>query len=248
MNGQTANNNDLDNDLINLSLDLERSRDSSPKRSIKNASPVWKYASKTTKLINNVVIIHYKCNYDNCQHEAKFAGTANIANHLRSHGLILETTTDESQNNSNNEQLNINKINLLNNLLLSFIVTSFSPFEIVENFHLKRMFYLLNPKYKLPCSKTVANSLLDNRYNEVVNKIKKEIEKVDCICATTDNWTSVQDYGYIGVTIHYVDDDFVLQSFTISTKHIDGIHSAANITSTLFDIFQKWNIVAKVII
>ena len=216
------NDNDIDNDLNNLSIELTRNRDTSPKRTNKNSSPVWKYASKVFKLVNGINCTFYKCNFDSCQYEAKFGGTANIANHLRSHGLILETTSDESQINSNNEQLNVSKISLFNSLLLSFIITSFLPFEIVENFHLKRMFHLLNPKYKLPCSKTVANSLLDNRYNEVVNKIKKELEKVDCICATTYNWTSVQDYGYIRVTIHYVDDDFKLQSNKISTENIHG--------------------------
>ena len=239
--------NDFDNDLTNLSLDLARSRDSSPKRSYKNTSPVWKYASKFNKIINGLNSTFYKCNYDSCEHEAKFAGTANIASHLRTHGLTLEAPSDGLEITSNTEQLHINKVNLINSLLLSFIITSFSPFEIVENFHLKRIFQILNPKYKLPCSKTVANSLLDNRYNDIVNKIKKQLEKVDCICATTDNWTSVQDYGYIGVTIHYIDENFILQSNTISTEHINGSHSASVLLNTLFDILQRWQIAEKVI-
>ena len=237
---------DLNDDLGDLSLDLASTRELSSKRSSKNASPVWKYAFKFSKPINGLKTFYYKCNYDSCQHEAKFAGTANIAAHLRTHGLILEAQPVESEIVSNNDQLNVNKVNLINSLLLSFIITSFSPFEIVENFHLKRILQMLNPKYKLPCSKTVANSLLDIRYNEIVKKIKKDLEKVDCLCVTTDNWTSVQDFGYIGVTIHYIDENFVLRSNTISTEHINGSHSASVLLNTLYEIFQKWQIVEKV--
>ena len=173
----------------------------------------------------------------------KFAGTTNIANHLRTHGLILEAVDDSTLEESNVNQLNPSKLKLISSLLLSFIITSFSAFEIVENFHFKRLIYMLNSKYKLPCAKTLANSLLDQRYIEVTNNIKKELSKVDCICATTDNWTSVQDYGYIGVTIHFIDDDFNLKSYTISTKHIHGSHSSGILTNTLYEIFQKWQIV-----
>ena len=66
-------------------------------------------------------MFYYKCNY-------KFAGSANIAAHLRTHGLILEAQPAESEIVSNTDQLNVNKVNLINSLLLSFIITSFSPF------------------------------------------------------------------------------------------------------------------------
>lgn len=240
------NDSDIDNDLNNLSIDLTRNRDNSPKRTNKNSSPVWKYASKVYKVVNGINCTFYKCNYDSCQHEAKFGGTANIATHLRTHGLRLDATSDETQENSNIDQMNVNKVNLINSLLLSFIITSFSAFEIVENYHLKRIVYILNPKYKLPSSKTVANSLLESRFNDVVNKIQNELNNIDCICATTDNWTSCQDFGYIGVTIHYVDENFILKSNTIATEHINGSHSASVLQNTLFEIFQRWQIGKKV--
>ena len=160
--------------------------------------------------------------------------------------MLIEKPIDAPQFNSNIEHFNPTKTKLFNNLLLSFIITSFSAFEIVENFHFQRLIYTLNPKYRIPCAKTVANLLLDQRYIEVITNIKNELSKVDCICATTDNWTSVQDYGYIGVTIHFIDDSFTLQSYTIATKHIQGSHCAAILTNTLFEIFQKWQIVEKV--
>jgi len=66
------------------------------------SSVVWKYASKIIK--NNKE--YYKCNVGSCQHEAVFAGTVAIKNHLKGHDGVNLT---EEEDNKKEEDSNKNK-------------------------------------------------------------------------------------------------------------------------------------------
>lgn len=245
---------DEESDMLNntKNMNINSSRESSPAiRTRKKISPVWKYARKFEKEFEQdgkmIIKPHYRCMFKECTHEAIFANTAAIRAHLAIHNIFLEYE-DENNNETIEEKttFNVTKTNAANNALLNFIISGFLPFNILNNFHLKQFAYVLNPKYKLPCYDTVSNVLLEKVYNEVFNKIRDQIEKTDCLCATTDCWTSVQNFSYLGVTVHFLNEEMKLISYTLAVKNIIGSHSSNSLKNKLLEVFQEWNISTKV--
>lgn len=88
--------------------------------------------------------------------------------------------------------------------------------------------------------------LLDKVYNDVFNKIKQEVDKIDCVCATTDCWTSIQNFSYLGVSVHFLDHEMNLVSYTLAVKNIIGSHTSNVLRGKLIEVFQEWNISSKV--
>lgn len=140
------------------------------------------------------------------------------------------------------------------------------PFQIVDNFHLKRFLYILNPNYKLPSKETISNQILDSMYNQACSIIKKDLEEINYIAATTDCWTSKQKLSYIGVTIHYIgyfillffyklkkqfiinfykDSQWKMVSHTIAVSNIID-HDHLSLKERLVEIFDSWLISDKV--
>jgi hypothetical protein len=48
----------------------------------------------------------------------------------------------------------------------------------------------------------------------------KELEKALSVSLTTDSWVSVQKFNYVGVTCHFVNEEFQLKSYVLSIKHV----------------------------
>jgi hypothetical protein len=50
-------------------------------------------------------------------------------------------------------------------------------------------------------------------YNKKKKKMINKLNDANSISLTTDCWTSVQNFSYIGVTAHLLDSNFKISSF-----------------------------------
>jgi hypothetical protein len=72
-------------------------------------SVVWKYATNFFKNIKD----YYRCNVGSCTHEAVFAGTVDVANHLKGHDGV-----DFNEEEDKNDEEKSSKTKLANKELL----------------------------------------------------------------------------------------------------------------------------------
>jgi len=126
-----------------------------------------------------------------------------------------------------------------------FIITASLPFRCIENRFFKLFCESLNPNFKSPSRQHVAD-LSNKFYFQRKEELKKLIEKVSIISLTTDCWNSVQNYSYIGLTGHFLDEKFKLKSILLSIRHLLGGHSAKNIGDYLKGIMDEFGIRQKV--
>ena len=64
---------------------------------------------------------------------------------------------------------------------------------------------------------------------------------------TTDLWASQhQQCSYISLTVHFVDNDFELQSRCLQTLELPRDHSANSLNEVLNAMFKNWKISEKV--
>ena len=120
-----------------------------------------------------------------------------------------------NSNTSSKSTFSRNKIAVMSRTLPLFIITACLPFRIVENVYFIKFVHLLCPSYVVPDRRTLALTTLDETYELIVNQIKNKLKSATSICATTDLWTSTQKLPYIGVTIHFFDDNFKFHNYTI---------------------------------
>ncbi|WCJ26810.1 Zinc finger BED domain-containing protein DAYSLEEPER [Euphorbia peplus] len=95
-------------------------------------------------------------------------------------------------------------------LLAGFIVVGGLPFEMVESKSFNDFMHALNPKFKLPS----AESFTEYCYRLYLDE-KLKLQKflaINCqsVCLTTDAWTSVQGITHLGITAHFIDEDWKL--------------------------------------
>nr|XP_022901763.1 zinc finger BED domain-containing protein 1-like [Onthophagus taurus] len=130
--------------------------------------------------------------------------------------------------------------------LIKMIVIDYQPLSIVENPGFLEYSKKLQPLYKPPTRKLLSSKILPNTYNQICEKVKILLAKVDHVAVTTDIWTSDSNKAYLTVTSHFFYDDFI-HNAVLATKEIPEAHTGVNIASALSEIFNVWEIDYKII-
>ncbi|KAL4121559.1 hypothetical protein QTP88_014050 [Uroleucon formosanum] len=66
-------------------------------------------------------------------------------------------------------------------------------------------------------------------------------------CITTDCWTSRNNAGYIAITFHFIDNNFLLKSVLLSCHEFSDSHTSQNLSQKIKSIIQEWNLENKII-
>ncbi|KAL4490428.1 hypothetical protein ABPG72_002638 [Tetrahymena utriculariae] len=110
-------------------------------------------------------------------------------------------------------------------LLIQWVIDSLQSLREVEKSSFKQFITYLKPEFKL----------------------MKKLKKLDCkVSISIDMWISQAIYSYIGVSLHFVNNEFKLEHYVLDIKQLSHPHTSQNITNILikivveeFDIYDK---------
>ncbi|KAM3869480.1 uncharacterized protein ACN63O_006885 [Diretmus argenteus] len=113
--------------------------------------------------------------------------------------------------------------------------------SMVEDKGFENMILTFNPKYELP-SRTYFTTKMEKKYEEVKGKLNKKLKTTDSMALTTDIWTSVATEAYLGVTCHFVGEDWEMESHSLTTMPLEERHTGPNIAEWIEEIIAKFDI------
>lgn len=91
----------------------------------------------------------------------------------------------------------------------------------------------------------MSNDLIPPTYDTVKQSVMKTLKEAGAVALTTDAWTSVGNEAFIGVTAHYLLDDFTYADRCLTVKHAPGSHTAEELCKHLEDVCLEWNITQR---
>lgn len=142
--------------------------------------------------------------------------------------------------------ISINRQKDLNKSLINMITTDLQPFSIVDDKGFKKFVSDLNSNYVLPSRTTLTRQLLPQAYECRLEEVKAEVSTAEYIALTTDTWTSRATESYIAITAHFIDNNFILQSYLLDCCKFSENHTAENLRNQLLVLTKEWNIEKKI--
>ena len=79
-----------------------------------------------------------------------------------------------------------------------------------EGFH--RLVDTLDPRYEIPSAKYFSNVAIPALYEKTRERVAAEITSAHYFSSTTDMWSSSTMEPYLSYSVHFIDNDWVLQS------------------------------------
>ncbi|OBS14952.1 hypothetical protein FPOA_14115 [Fusarium poae] len=231
-------------------------------------SPIDPYGRRLTKVVGNRekgdFWICYQC--DNKKEISLYAlvnsGTSGALRHLRKDHHILvgevdsETTESEPPRRRQRQRTVLDlqkqaverlaipksKAELFKDLLLRWIVDADIPFSAVEHTDFRKLLSSLNEELVdelFPRSGVTIRSWLEAEYRSqkelLRSKLAASLYKKHL---TFDLWTSLQEYGLLGVTVHFTDALKRPQTSLLALRRLRGAHSGENIGSALREVLS----------
>lgn len=133
----------------------------------------------------------------------------------------------------------------LNDVLVMFISCDLIPFSVVDSPYFRSLLQTANPCYQVPTRKYLVNTLLQEKYNEVRDKVNVALQNAQWVSVTLDIWSNHQMRSYLGITGHFI-DDWKLENVVLACKRFHGRHTAHNIMQEFEEIKKCFNLDSKI--
>jgi hypothetical protein len=123
--------------------------------------------------------------------------------------------------------------------LAEMVLIDEMPFKTVDGERFKRYSKVLQPRFDLPSRVTLARDCMQ-RYFEEKPKLKKVL-KNQRMCLTTDTWTSKQNFCYMCLTGHWIDDQWQLLKRILNFCSIAD-HKGETLGKRVEECLLEWGI------
>ncbi|KZS16447.1 Uncharacterized protein APZ42_017821 [Daphnia magna] len=130
--------------------------------------------------------------------------------------------------------------------LCLYISRAMQPLSLVEEKNFREFVLHIDPRLTIPCRNTMTHTILPNLYREAKAKLIKELEGIKQVALITDCWTSINNEGYMTVTVYYLSDKLKMVSRVLNTIMIEESHTAMNSAKELRKIMTEWNLMNKI--
>ncbi|KAF5809412.1 putative transcription factor/ chromatin remodeling BED-type(Zn) family [Helianthus annuus] len=178
-------------------------------------------------------------------------GTGNLNRHIQS--CVKITTKDIGQfllsSNqgsllSRNPQFSQEKFR---ELLVQALIRHDLPFSFVEYEGIRDLLKYLEPKVSF-FSRHTARTDVKKMHASLVSKVRNELSACPGrICLTSDCWSSIVTDGYISLTAHFIDSEWVLHKKILNFSYMPPPHNGVSLAEKIHTLVAYWGIDKKLL-
>ena len=233
-------------------------------------SPVWDYfglrADNEGKVMDDGVAFCRRCNSNVC---ASGGNTSNLLSHLRTHHPSQYTQVLQAQKakvKENEKSLNAspsstNQASIpelftkmqkykkttrrwrdITDLVTYCISKDMLPIYTTKKKGFRRLVETLDPRYEIPSAKYFSNTAIPALFEKTRERVVTEITSAKYFSATTDMWSSSTMEPYLSYSVHFIDNDWILQSRCLQTLFVPKDHNADNLSEILAQTLAQWKL------
>ena len=107
------------------------------------------------------------------------------------------------------------------------------PFYSIEKEGFRKLLYNFDPQYELPSRKYFSKIAIPNLYSQTQDKVAAEIKDIEYFSATADMWSSHTAEPYLSYMVHFVGNDWRLNTRCLQVLYLPQDHNGQNIAEAL---------------
>ncbi|XP_055040058.2 E3 SUMO-protein ligase ZBED1 [Misgurnus anguillicaudatus] len=130
----------------------------------------------------------------------------------------------------------------ITNSITNHIAKDMVPLITVEKDGFKQMIKTLDPRYEMPSRKYFSQVAIPNLYQKHRAKLETDLATVHHFAATTDMWSSRTMEPYLSLTVHFISEEWVLQSHCLQTSYFPNDHTGEFLAAGLKEAFDSWGL------
>ena len=174
-------------------------------------------------------------------------GTQNLLKHLKTqHSFVFKDPQQPTISEVAFEKQFFSQDHL-DQYLLEWIVKEDQPFTQLESEDFLRILNLLKPNVKVYSADTLKRRIMaefEVKQNDLKNTLSQSNGKISF---TTDCWTSSNNISFMGLTAHWIDDDWKLHAITLDFLHLVQSHTGIHLYEAFMKVIDSYDIHQKML-
>lgn len=134
----------------------------------------------------------------------------------------------------------------LTKALLNSLACDQLPLNIVESPTFRNLLLTAEPRFTIPSRTTIRNSHLPTATQQMEEAMRQKLAHLSNVYLTIDLWTNRNMTSFLGITVHFIDEEWKLNSFVLATDSFKGRHTAENIAEAYDNVIEKYRLTTKV--
>lgn len=132
--------------------------------------------------------------------------------------------------------------------LSKWIAKSIRPLALVEDEGLAEVLSLAldNPSYNTPCRTTIQRRLKEMHLS-LQKDMLEALTRQDCVSVTVDYWSSQSNESFLGMTCHYIDENWKARSQVLGVEQSTERHTGERVAAEIQSLLAKWTLSSKVV-
>lgn len=136
--------------------------------------------------------------------------------------------------------------------VLDYIISDGRPLSTIDSVKFQKMLSVFDVRYSSPSRRTITADVIPARFlkmkaetRTVIHKARHMLSqtlKIPLFSFTTDLWSSVTMDPYISLTIHFIDNAFIMKAIVLENRYIPDSHTGINLSETLLQILEEWGL------
>ena len=180
----------------------------------------------------------------------KRGSTKSMSNHLRRHGIYQKQSNTGAiakflEKGKLEKKLDCDS---LTSAVACFFIRCNIPFHIIERQDFKDLLRLCNPStMSLLCARDTLASFISTAFLQGQSVLQSQFSRIQSkINLPCDTWTSPSNLSILGVTAHWITDDFSLKSIILAAELVEGNHSGVSLATHLLQVLKRYNLCNKI--
>lgn len=190
--------------------------------------------STTGTMVNHLKHVHPMQYSNSISSPSESSATAKDQTKVTSFFSAASTTCSKSKSDK------------ITSLIADLIVGNVLPLKLVDDTNFKNLINFLEPKYVVPSRKTIT-AVIERKYDSIHDDLKMKLATSGSVSLTTDCWTSMTAASFMTVTCHYINNDWVLENYVLSTRALEENHTANNLRRALEEVVSEFDLQPKVL-
>ena len=100
--------------------------------------------------------------------------------------------------------------------------------------------------FQWPKRTVITRRLLPSLHKKLEYSLLNLLKSADAVAINCDIWSSKRQRGYLGVSAHFIDQDFKARHVLLACPRFSGTHDADKITEMTVEILTKFELETKV--
>ena len=181
--------------------------------------------------------------------------SSNLTNHAKKHKSLYaqyEQGNAEVRRTSIQQEITLRKVAKFDlekssEFLVQWIISDSQAFKVAESPFFEKFLESLNVDYQAIKKDAVTQRTM-NLFEIVKQKIIESLNNhPNKFSLTLDIWTSPSQDPFLCVTLHSIDENWILKTQVLAFRHIPGKHTGANMALVLQTILKEYKIEDRIL-